>query len=74
MPQVWLTLWDYFQDPLPEGTYTLESSQSFDTPVNDGFHTCYDLFIDPPEKFPAPSLYTGHDNFTAIVTIEVSEP
>ena len=56
--------------PLDEGSYTLEWTQSFAQPVNDGLHACTD--ISGWGDMPTPSLYRGEQGHT-VNTIFVTE-
>lgn len=52
--------WSYTLPALPDGTYTLTTSETFAHPINDGFHTCsFDgEAIPAPSKVPATSFDT----------------
>lgn len=71
MPYLWGTFWENIHDPLPADTYTLEWNQTFEQPVNDGFHVCNDPETGDPIVTP-PSLYEPGTS-TATSTIIVSE-
>ena len=55
---------------LPDGTYTLTTTESFRHPVNDGYHTC----SSEGERFPPPSLSSAGPRPTSVVTIVVGGP
>ena len=67
---VWVVNWHFMLPALPDGTYTLTTTEAFRHPVNDGYHTC----SSEGERFPPPSLSSAGPRPTSVVTIVVGGP
>jgi hypothetical protein len=59
--------WHFTLPALPDGTYSLTTTEAFRHPVNDGYHTC----SFEGERFPPPSLSSAGPRPTSVVTIVV---